>query len=195
MSKMDYKDLNDPGYDISYRSGKTCQYESDCDNPAGTAWGPYVCPKCNVKRLDKIGDFFEEQEKGFAVYDEILAIAPYAIADALTKKVLPSTAELSSVYRGGGDSDFGHMISVILKSSKDDEYLELDSKPKEHIKSYIESHRSTDTKVRLYVYAEREDDFKPQKVGEVKSMTEYWQQERDIADGALQKDLWDRNDG
>lgn len=39
--------------------GHVCQVPSgrdciDCGQPAGTAWGPYWCPDCDVKRLDKI---------------------------------------------------------------------------------------------------------------------------------------------
>lgn len=32
-------------------SGRDC---IDCGKPAGTLWGPYWCPDCDVKRLDKI---------------------------------------------------------------------------------------------------------------------------------------------
>ena len=32
-------------------SGRTC---IDCDQPAGTPWGPYWCPDCDVRRLDRI---------------------------------------------------------------------------------------------------------------------------------------------
>jgi hypothetical protein len=32
-------------------SGRTCL---DCDQPAGTPWGPMWCPECDVKRLDRI---------------------------------------------------------------------------------------------------------------------------------------------
>jgi hypothetical protein len=31
-------------------SGRVCV---DCDQPAGTSWGPYWCPPCDEKRLDK----------------------------------------------------------------------------------------------------------------------------------------------
>jgi len=39
--------------------GHVCQQPSghDCidwGKPAGTLWGPYWCPDCDVKRLDKI---------------------------------------------------------------------------------------------------------------------------------------------
>ena len=33
-------------------SGRACL---DCGQPAGTLWGPYWCPDCDVKRLDRIG--------------------------------------------------------------------------------------------------------------------------------------------
>lgn len=32
-------------------SGRAC---IDCGEPAGTTWGPYWCPPCDVKRLDRI---------------------------------------------------------------------------------------------------------------------------------------------
>ncbi len=32
-------------------SGRQC---FDCGAPAGTRWGPYWCPDCDVKRLDRI---------------------------------------------------------------------------------------------------------------------------------------------
>jgi hypothetical protein len=39
--------------------GHVCQEPSgrdciDCGKAAGTLWGPYWCPDCDVKRLDKI---------------------------------------------------------------------------------------------------------------------------------------------
>ena len=39
------------GHVCQQPSGRTC---IDCDQPAGTLWGPYWCPDCDVKRLDKI---------------------------------------------------------------------------------------------------------------------------------------------
>ena len=32
-------------------SGRACLW---CGAPAGTPWGPLLCPDCDVKRLDKI---------------------------------------------------------------------------------------------------------------------------------------------
>lgn len=39
--------------------GHVCQEPSgrgciDCGQPAGTLWGPYWCPDCDAKRLDRI---------------------------------------------------------------------------------------------------------------------------------------------
>lgn len=38
-------------------SGRAC---IDCGAPAGTRWGPYWCPDCDVVRLDRISDQFEQ---------------------------------------------------------------------------------------------------------------------------------------
>ncbi len=38
-------------HDCHKPSGRTCL---DCDQPAGTPWGPYWCPPCDVIRLDRI---------------------------------------------------------------------------------------------------------------------------------------------
>lgn len=35
-------------------SGRTC-IGWDCDEPAGTPWGPFFCPACDVARLAEIG--------------------------------------------------------------------------------------------------------------------------------------------
>ena len=32
-------------------SGRSCV---ECGAPAGTPWGPYFCPECDVTRLDRI---------------------------------------------------------------------------------------------------------------------------------------------
>lgn len=48
-----YQDPNHENNDIRiHASGKTC-YECRKE-PAGTAWSPYFCFKCNVKRMDRI---------------------------------------------------------------------------------------------------------------------------------------------
>ena len=38
-------------------SGRTC---IDCGAPAGTPWGPYWCPACDVERLDRIAAQLED---------------------------------------------------------------------------------------------------------------------------------------
>ena len=38
-------------------SGRTCL---DCDQPAGTPWGPYWCPPCDVVRLDRVSAGMDE---------------------------------------------------------------------------------------------------------------------------------------
>lgn len=48
-----YRDVLAPENDPSRRSGKPC-VESGCDEPAGTAWGPYFCVRHNAARLDRI---------------------------------------------------------------------------------------------------------------------------------------------
>ena len=44
------------GHVCQQPSGRTCL---DCDQPAGTLWGPYWCPDCDVKRLDRISASLE----------------------------------------------------------------------------------------------------------------------------------------
>ena len=41
-------------------SGRQCL---DCGAPAGTRWGPGWCPDCDVRRLDRITDQFDEIRK------------------------------------------------------------------------------------------------------------------------------------
>jgi hypothetical protein len=54
----EYRDVNHPGNSPGFQTGKKC-VEIGCNNPAGTAWSPYWCFECNVKRLDKISNQFE----------------------------------------------------------------------------------------------------------------------------------------
>ena len=42
-------------------SGRTC---IDCGAPAGTPWGPYWCPACDVERLDRITAQLEDLATG-----------------------------------------------------------------------------------------------------------------------------------
>lgn len=48
-----YEDPENEGNGKAYHTGVPC-IESDCNNPAGTYWGPYCCFKCNVKRMKKV---------------------------------------------------------------------------------------------------------------------------------------------
>ena len=50
---MAYNDLNDKGNSAKYRTNKKC-IEPGCNNFAGTAWSPFWCVACNIKRIDKI---------------------------------------------------------------------------------------------------------------------------------------------
>jgi hypothetical protein len=53
-----YKDPHDEGNSAKYHAGKEC-IEEGCSKPAGTAWSPYWCFECNVKRIERVN-------KGFA---------------------------------------------------------------------------------------------------------------------------------
>lgn len=44
------------GHICQQPSGRRCV---DCGEPAGTLWGPYWCPDCDMKRLDRITVGFE----------------------------------------------------------------------------------------------------------------------------------------
>ena len=52
-----YDDPNHDGNSEKYLTGKLC-IEPDCDQPAGTAWGPHWCFEHNVKRLNRIDEQF-----------------------------------------------------------------------------------------------------------------------------------------
>ena len=43
-------------------SGRACD---ECGAPAGTLWGPYWCPACDEKRLDRITAWFEQIMREF----------------------------------------------------------------------------------------------------------------------------------
>lgn len=52
-------DRSHPGCWAGDRYAHTCHEPSgrsciDCGQPAGTPWGPYWCPDCDVLRLDRI---------------------------------------------------------------------------------------------------------------------------------------------
>ncbi|MFH2074726.1 MAG: hypothetical protein ABIJ57_05180 [Pseudomonadota bacterium] len=58
-----YKDPKHEGNSPKYHTGKECI--EGCGRPAGTAWGPYWCFECNIKRIDRINAQFEKIIKGF----------------------------------------------------------------------------------------------------------------------------------
>jgi len=51
--KDGYNDKKCEGNSSKCRIGGKC-IEINCNNPAGTAWSPYWCVDCNIKRMDKI---------------------------------------------------------------------------------------------------------------------------------------------
>lgn len=48
-----YDDPDDKRNGPVHHTGKQC-VENGCSNPAGTAWSPFWCFECNVKRINKI---------------------------------------------------------------------------------------------------------------------------------------------
>lgn len=54
-----YKDPDNPGNSDKYHTGKNC-IEPGCNNPAGTAWSPFWCFPCNVKRIERIDSQLKE---------------------------------------------------------------------------------------------------------------------------------------
>ena len=58
-----YQDPNNKGNSSKYHTGKLCI--EGCGRPAGTAWSPYWCFECNVKRMDRINTQFDAIQDGF----------------------------------------------------------------------------------------------------------------------------------
>lgn len=50
---LPFEDPANEGNSEKYLSGLMC-IESGCDEKAGTAWSPYWCFNCNVKRIKRI---------------------------------------------------------------------------------------------------------------------------------------------
>ena len=48
-----FEDPDNPGNGEKYHTGKPC-ITAGCESPAGTAWSPYWCFACNVKRIKRI---------------------------------------------------------------------------------------------------------------------------------------------
>jgi hypothetical protein len=59
---MNFENPNDYGNSSSYHTGKEC-IEPNCHKPAGTAWSPYWCFKCNVERIRCIDASLKEIEE------------------------------------------------------------------------------------------------------------------------------------
>ena len=54
-----YEDKNCFENSAEFLSGLRC-YEKDCENEAGTAWSPYFCVDCNIKRMKRIDKNLKE---------------------------------------------------------------------------------------------------------------------------------------
>jgi|LSQX01.3.fsa_nt_gb hypothetical protein len=59
-----YNDKNCEKNSAKYHTGKKC-IEHNCNNPAGTAWSPYWCVDCNIKRIDNITEQFKAIQRKF----------------------------------------------------------------------------------------------------------------------------------
>lgn len=59
-----YEDPGHEGNGAKHLTGKPC-IEKGCDNPAGTAWSPFWCFACNVKRIRRIDAGFAAIGKAF----------------------------------------------------------------------------------------------------------------------------------
>jgi hypothetical protein len=59
-----YRNPRHKGNGKSHHTGKLCI--EGCGRPAGTAWSPYWCFKCNVIRMDRISAGLQEIAKGFS---------------------------------------------------------------------------------------------------------------------------------
>ncbi len=48
-----FEDPDHQGNQSEYYTGQSCA-KKGCTNPAGTAWSPYWCFGCNVKRMRRL---------------------------------------------------------------------------------------------------------------------------------------------
>jgi len=65
-----YDDPNDEGNSEKYHTGKLC---IECGKrPAGTAWSPYFCFECNVKRIKRIDEQLKQIKKKLLYGGEIM---------------------------------------------------------------------------------------------------------------------------
>jgi len=53
-----FEDPENVGNSPKYHTGKKC-IEKGCNKPAGTAWSPFWCFECNVKRMKRIAQQLE----------------------------------------------------------------------------------------------------------------------------------------
>jgi len=53
-----YDDPKHEGNSEKYHTGKKCI--EGCGKPAGTLWSPHWCFECNVKRINRINEQFEQ---------------------------------------------------------------------------------------------------------------------------------------
>lgn len=58
-----YDDPKHEGNSPKYHTGKLCI--EGCGRPAGTAWSPYWCFECNVKRINRINGQMESIKASF----------------------------------------------------------------------------------------------------------------------------------
>jgi len=62
--KGGYNDRECEGNSEKYHTGKEC-IENGCKNPAGTAWSPFWCVDCNIKRIDRVTEQLGEISEMF----------------------------------------------------------------------------------------------------------------------------------
>ncbi|MBM4707828.1 hypothetical protein GS982_01865 [Rhodococcus hoagii] len=60
MSRSHPNCWTEKGHVCQEPSGRAC---IECGKPAGTRWGPYYCPDCDVIRLDRITASLDEIER------------------------------------------------------------------------------------------------------------------------------------
>lgn len=60
MSQSHPKCHGPEGHVCQKPSGREC---FECGKPAGTWWGPYFCPDCDMARLDRISASLDKIEK------------------------------------------------------------------------------------------------------------------------------------
>lgn len=58
MSEAHQKCVDNGSHICQQSSGRSC-FESGCDQPAGTDWGPYWCPEHDKDRIDRISASLE----------------------------------------------------------------------------------------------------------------------------------------